>query len=578
MSRRTAIDRVTKFFVAKKARRAVPPPAGSDVAGGGLVFPISGVSKQQWSAAIEVSFEAGRLPRSASAMRVKLLIESGHAGVGWYDVDGPAEEVIVGPAPNSQTIYLSVWEPDRCRQLIIRSARRTALRVTLETVEWEPLSDVLASEGWRSSLARIGEGMFADLPFRGTLAESLWRGRHEARHDDPDVRLGRLRNLAALAWQHCPGYRNWWSRHGWHPSDLKALESAAQIPVVTKAQIRADLDAFTLPRRDALSMTTAGTTGEPFSFRYTASLRAAHLSHVAAAASLALPELPPWQMSLLTVRGSPARGPSRTGAGGELNLSPSGVRQRDLLTSLIRAYRPSVIRAYPSTAVSLADALGDTYRFRGAVLGSENALPAQIQAIEQIAEKVLVTYGLSEGAAFALRCPSCGSYGETTSHALITLRPRADRLFDIIGTAFWALGTLFIGYQTGDLTTGAVDACSECLSGGLHLAHVQGRGQDMVVDRYGIRHSLVLLTSSAGFRPSMAQIRLFDCLQGPPGHLVMRYVTRNGQPLDHDLMSRVVRTILPDLTLFEPRFSPELSALREQLPVGSKWKLVKPLE
>ncbi len=577
MPPRTAIGRLRKIFSARKRSDAPPPPANRVTGGGGLVCPVSGISNRQWSAAIDVSFNVDDLPRSASALTVKLLIESGKAGVGWYDVDGPAEEVVVDHGPGLRTINLTLWEPSLCKSLVIRSASRTPLRVTLESFAWQPLGDALASEVWQSSLAHVGDGMFADLPFRGTLGESLWRTSHEARHDDPDERLKRVRKLVALAWRHCPGYRNWWSSQDWHPSDLKTLQDAAQIPVITKAQIRADLDAFTLPRRDTMRMTTAGTTGEPLSFRYTASLRAAHLSHVATAASLALPELSPWQVSCLTVRGAPARGPSRTGLGGDLNIGPSGVRQHDVLMSLIRAYRPNLIRGYPSTAASLADALADSYRLRGAVLGSENALPAQIRAIERIADKVSVTYGLSEGAAFALRCPSCGSYGETNGLGLITLRPRPDKLFDIIGTAFWALGTLFIGYQTGDLTTGAVNSCPECLPGGLHLADVQGRGHDTIVDRYGIHHALVLLTSSSGLRPAMAEIRLFDCLQGPPGHVVMRYVTRHGQPLDHDLLSRAVRTIIPDLT-FEARFEPELLALREQLPAGTKWKLVKPME
>jgi phenylacetate-coenzyme A ligase PaaK-like adenylate-forming protein len=244
---------------------------------------------------------------------------------------------------------------------------------------------------------------------------------------------------------------------------------------------------------------------------------------------------------------------------------------------VVQTYRPTALFGFPSTGSSLADALGDAYRFRAAVLASETTLPAQIRAVERIADKVIVTYGLAEGATFALRCPSCGAYGETTSHALATLRARQDGLFDVVGTAFWALGTLFISYQTGDVTTGTVKPCADCPPGGLRLANVQGRSQDALVDRHGSRHTLGCVVSSRSVIDRMSEVLLYDCLQREAGHVLLRYVSRHGRQIDEQAVAQALRHVAPEL-IFELQYEPGLLAMRDNLPLGKKWKLVKLLD
>lgn len=322
---------------------------------------------------------------------------------------------------------------------------------------------------------------------------------------------------------------------------------------------------------------TSGTTGEPLTFRYTASLRAAHQAHVAIAASMAAPELTPWLTRFIVARARPVRGLSATGVGGSLVLSASSLHRPDILGRLVDAYRPEALFGNHFPAARLADALGTTYRLRAAILASESLLPGLLRAVERIADTVIVTYGMAEGAAFALRCPSCQAYGETSSHALLTLRPRPEGMFDIIGTAFWSLGTLFIAYETGDLTAGTTDPCPDCPPGGLRLAGVLGRSHDTLINLYGLRRALAGTVCNNGVLATMTGVRLYDCLQGEAGRVVVRYATEHGQPIDEGAALRALRYVASDVA-FELRFEPRLLAMRDELPPGAKWRLIKPIE
>jgi phenylacetate-coenzyme A ligase PaaK-like adenylate-forming protein len=569
--------RVRGLGALKRRRPSLPPAAGDNASAPEAPpekprFPVAGSSSVQWSTAVELSFVPDELPSGPSALAVRLTLVRGHAGVGWYDIDGLAEEVHVGPGPLSRTVHLSLWDPRLGRALIVRSVRREPLDVTVEGIAWLPLRRTLADARWRSGLDGLPDDCFLDAPFKGLLTEALWRADRDKNGYAPELRLRRLKRLVSLAWQHCPGYRDWWTRHGWHPSDLRSIEDAAAIPPVTKEQIRADIDAFSLPRRNALIASTTGSTGQVFSFRYTPALRAAHHAQTAIASSHAIPGLPPWQTRLAILTARAPRGLSATGAAGSLMLSHAAPRRPEILLELLRAYRPPLLYALPGPAARLAGVLGGMYRFRGAVLTSENMLPSQIEAAGLIADRVIATYGLSEGAAFALRCPSCGAYGELPGHGVTTLRRRPEGSFEIIGTGFWALGTLFIGYATGDLTAGPVAPCPDCTTGGIHFAHVLGREQDVLVDGDGASFSVALLYRV--LFPVMPKIRLYDFLQVEPGRATLRYLTNDGARLDHESIERALRRVLPTLSI-GLEMTPGLPAMHEALPPGTKWKMVK---
>ena len=89
------------------------------------------MSTVQWSKAIEILFKTEERPGWPAALEAKVSLERGFAGVGWYDEDGLAEEIFVGPGPCLRTVHLTLWDPRRCQSLIIRNTGRSPLHVTL---------------------------------------------------------------------------------------------------------------------------------------------------------------------------------------------------------------------------------------------------------------------------------------------------------------------------------------------------------------------------------------------------------------------------------------------------------------
>ena len=173
-----------------------------------------------------------------------------------------------------------------------------------------------------------------------------------------------LSRIVRLAWEKRPGYRDHWKSHGWHPSNLRTLEDADDIPIIAKETIRSNVDQFTVTGGNPLfDFTTSGTTGAPFSFKYTSLLNAAHLSAVAIAASYGDGSKQPWQQKALIVKRS-VRGASATGAGGGLLINAAAVKDASLIRQLVEAYKPTLLFGWPPYVGDISAALRGDYEFR----------------------------------------------------------------------------------------------------------------------------------------------------------------------------------------------------------------------
>ncbi len=85
------------------------------------------------------------------------------------------------------------------------------------------------------------------------------------------LQLDKLKALVGHCWRQVPYYRRRWQAIGFEPDDLRSLDDYARLPVLTKADIRAnfdDLKAQSL-RDGLLYKATGGSTGEPLRFGYT---------------------------------------------------------------------------------------------------------------------------------------------------------------------------------------------------------------------------------------------------------------------------------------------------------------------
>jgi phenylacetate-coenzyme A ligase PaaK-like adenylate-forming protein len=536
-------------------------------------YPVSGSTASIWATVFERQLPQDQRPDHPSFLAVTIRVSEGIAGVGWYDDSGLAEEIFVTRSSDAQRISLTVWQPQHCQRLIIRNVQNKNVSVELAGVEWIPINPSTLNNLKTVGINRNSDGFFLDQAFSGQLAETLWKSWRKNRFEKLK-RYQTLNRLVRMAWNRCPGYRDFWRLQGWHPSNLRALEDIHDIPIITKDLIRSNLKDFTVDDRDLAEFTTSGTTGSPFTFKYGPLLNAAHLSAVAIAASYGDSELLPWQQRAMIIRRS-VRGASATGAGGSLIINAAAIHDIDLIWQLIESYRPTLFFGWPSYASNIVQAVGDKYRFRIAILGSENISSGQLDETGKIARTVVATYGLSEGAGFAMRCHTCGAYTELDTHGIISLSKRPDGLFDIIGTSFWSRGTLFIRYNTGDLTFGRVDGCPSCPHSMLHFKTPSGRSQEFIVDKHGKRHALAMIVGAEAIVPLLKRVQLFDFVQAAPGAALLRYVTLDRTPLDEDRLIAEFRKILSDEFVLTCRYDERILDLRSGLSSSQKWAILK---
>lgn len=107
----------------------------------------------------------------------------------------------------------------------------------------------------------------ATLRYLDEYEANQWRSPEEI----AGIQWARLKTLVAHCWHQVPFYRSRWEAVGFEPGDLKSMADYARLPVLTKADIRAnadDLKARTLRDR-LLYKATGGSVGEPLRFGYT---------------------------------------------------------------------------------------------------------------------------------------------------------------------------------------------------------------------------------------------------------------------------------------------------------------------
>ena len=112
----------------------------------------------------------------------------------------------------------------------------------------------------------------------------------------------------------------------------------------------------------------------------------------------------------------------------------------------------------------------------------------------------------------------------------------------------------------------------QCGKSALYMSNILGRAHDSLIDRDGTRFTVAVLYGVLA--KHMARIILYDFLQVEPGEALLRYVTDDGRPLEHETIERALRYVVPTLAI-TLKFMPELIALRDALPPRTKWKIVK---
>jgi phenylacetate-CoA ligase len=322
----------------------------------------------------------------------------------------------------------------------------------------------------------------------------------------------RLKQFLSRIGERVPYYRKLFSQHHFDPHALTSLEALQRLPLLTKSDIRLNLEAFKADGHGPLMRyNTGGSSGEPLIF-YMGLERKTH--DVAAkwratrwwGVDIGDPELVVW--------GSPV----------ELSAQDRIRRLRDALmrshllpafemstpnlthfVEVIRTQRPAMLFGYPSSLALIAQQARrqgmdmTQLGIKVAFVTSEKLYDPQRALISEVfACPVANGYGARDAGFIAHECPSGRLHISAEDMIVETVRPDGaptapEEAGEIVVTHMATSDFPFVRYRTGDIGILSTQPCA-CGRGLPVLQEVQGRSTDFVVAQNGtVMHGLALI-------------------------------------------------------------------------------------
>ena len=373
-------------------------------------------------------------------------------------------------------------------------------------------SVAVSLEGWRLERERYGPG------FREVLADLEERNTWSAAQLE-DFRDARIRAFVHHAVQTVPYYRNLFERLGAHPADIAGLSDLAALPILTKAQIQDDPDAFrstAVPRKRTRPIKTSGTTGAGLPgwltrdavreqwavwWRY----RRWHgiQFHEWCAYFAARPIVPPnrqkppyWRYNIpgrqLYFSANRLTPTTAAAYAGRVTEAPARMDPR----------LPVVHRALRSYVVDQKLDLG--YQVRWITTGAENLSRSQADVIEAaFGVRPRQSYGMAEAVANFSECDR-GRLHVDEDFAAVEFVPRHDGQTAVVGTNLANLANPLIRYDVGDLAT--LGTACDCGRPGRIVDGVDGRQEDYIERPDGSRVARLDGIFKVQFRVREAQL------------------------------------------------------------------------
>jgi phenylacetate-CoA ligase len=268
-------------------------------------------------------------------------------------------------------------------------------------------------------------------------------------------------------------------------------------PLVEKESIRQNPSAYSGPF--GFSATTGGSTGVPLLLRR--SLASAAAEQAAVDYILARAGIPASQARIAVLRasslGRDAEGQhvvARAYGKRRLLLSPQALDQSRAAeyAAALKSFRPDVLMAYPSSALSLSEVLsaGRMAASIPVVLTSSETLQSGARQVLQARFSALVVdlYGMGERVAMAYSLRD-GEYWFLPGYGVVDLvasSTAADSSsYDVVGTTLWNSAMPLVRYRTGDVVelggSGSEAEIAAVAAGVAPFKRVLGRVTDYVV-------------------------------------------------------------------------------------------------
>ena len=348
----------------------------------------------------------------------------------------------------------------------------------------------------------------ATVAVRKRMEETQWWDR--ARLEQ--LQIEHLRTLFKEVALHVPYYRELFNRIGFDSEQVTRLVDLTRLPLLTKADIRANLEQLKADNAQGLArFNTGGSSGEPLIF-FIGNERVSH--DVAAkwratrwwGVDIGDPEIVMWGSPIELLSQDRIRmlrdKLMRTKLLPAFEMSP---QKLDWFVAEIRAMRPKMLFGYPSALAHVAahaEAKGvrmDDLGIKIAFVTSEKLYDHQRDKIINIFGcRVANGYGGRDAGFIAHECPAGGMHITAEDIIVEILDPsgipvQMGAAGEIVVTHLATREFPFIRYRTGDI--GVLDdrACT-CGRGLPLLKEIQGRSTDFVVAQDGtVMHGLALV-------------------------------------------------------------------------------------
>ena len=389
--------------------------------------------------------------------------------------------------------------------------------------------------GWRERRHRHGDAYRRHFQ---AVEESQWWSTE--RHQE--LQLARLKEFLGHVGCHSPYFAELFQTRGLQPQKLTSLDDLARLPVLAKADFRANLERIksrAFGPGDVHMVSTSGTSGlglrfpetwDCFQREYAVRFHNYHCGGVELGDRWVICAGHP------VARAEQDRPPFwvRDYVNNWLMMSSSHLTEKNLrfYVDELERFQPALVGGYPSSVYMLAlanQACGRRVRPKAVYTASETLLDFQRSAIEaSFGCKAYTYYGNGERCAFVAECER-GSLHVRMDHSLVEfLDDRGEPAVAgvparMICTGFGNEATPLVRYDVGDVAVVSPNQKCACGRGGILLDKLVGRVEDYIVTPDGRFAGRLDHLFKDGLHVRMAQI-----VQEKLARVVLRIVRDSG--------------------------------------------------
>lgn len=319
------------------------------------------------------------------------------------------------------------------------------------------------------------------------------------------LRVERLRALLTHAANHTPYYRRRFAEVGFDPARVTSVSDLAALPVLTKAEIRANFnDLLSDDARNVKLSSTTGSTGDPLRFY----IGRARISHDVAAKWRATRwwgvdvgdrEMVLWSSPIeLSAQDRLRRLRDRLLRSRLFPATALTPERLDAIVADIRAYRPKMLFGYPSALTLIAqhaERKGIALNKLGVAVAfctAERLYPHQRERIARVFGcRVADGYGGRDAGFLAHECPAGGLHITAEDVIVETVDSRGrpvppGKPGEVVVTHLFSHEFPFVRYKNGDVAVLSDRPCP-CGRGLPLIREVQGRSNDLLLGLNGQR-------------------------------------------------------------------------------------------